>query len=59
MSYRKYKKQKEKEYRKYLKGENPEEIIWNSAEIHYINEQNAYILIYNSNNVEVAGIIKF
>ena len=59
MSYRKYKKQQQKEYRKYLKGENPSEINWTSAEIHYIEEQNARILVYNSNNVEIAGIIKF
>lgn len=59
MSYRKYQKQKQKEYRKYLKGENPSEVNWVSAEIHYIEEQNARILIYNSNNVEIAGIIKF
>lgn len=59
MSYRKYQKQQQKEYRKYLKGENPEEINWSSAEIHYIEEENARILIYNSNNIELAGIIKF
>lgn len=59
MSYRRYQKEKQKEYRKYLKGENPEEINWTSAEIHYIDEQNAYILIYNSNNLEIAGVIKF
>ncbi len=59
MSYNKYKKQQIKEYRKYLKGGNPAEINWSSAEIHYIDEQNAYILIYNSNNIEISGIIKF
>jgi len=59
MSYGKYKRQQQKEYRKYLKGENPAEINWTTAEIHYIDEQNAYILIYNSNNLEIAGIIKF
>ena len=59
MSYGKYKRQQQKEYRKYLKGENPKEINWTRAEIHYIDEQNAYILIYNSNNLEIAGIIKF
>ena len=59
MSYRKYKKQQQKEYRKYLKGENPADINWTTAEIHYIEEQNARILVYNSNNVEIAGIIKF
>ena len=59
MSYKKYQKQQQKEYRKYLKGENPSEINWSEAKIHYIEEQNAYILIYNSNNIEIAGIIKF
>jgi len=59
MSYARYKRQKQKEYRKYLKGENPNEINWTTSEIHYIDEQNAYILIYNSNNIEVVGIIKF
>ena len=28
MSYRRYLKEQEKEYRKYLDGENPKEIVW-------------------------------
>lgn len=59
MSYRRYQRQQQKEYRKYLKGENPKDVNWSSAEIHYIEEENAQILIYNSNNIELAGIIKF
>jgi len=59
MSYKRYQKQQMKEYRKYLKGENPNEINWTEAQIHYIDEQNAYVLIYTSNNIELTGIIKF
>ena len=59
MSQRAYKKQQEKEYRKYLKGENPNEIEFREAKIHYINEEKGRILIYNSNNIELVGIIKF
>lgn len=59
MSQRAFKKQQEKEYRKYLKGENPNEIEFREAKIHYINEEKGRILIYNSNNIELVGIIKF
>lgn len=59
MSYRRYLKEQEKEYRKYLDGENPNEIEWENVEIHYINEENAYLLIYSTNRIELSGVIKF
>lgn len=59
MSYKKYQRKRQKEYRKYLSGENPDNFIFKSAKIHYLNEQNAYIIIYNFNNVELSGMIKF
>ena len=58
MSQRAYKKYKEKEYRKYLKGINPEEFEYKSAEIHYIQEKNAWLIIYKTNNLELSGVIK-
>ena len=59
MSQRAYKKYKEKEYRKYLKGINPAEYEYKSVEIQYIQEQSAWIIIYKTDNFELAGIIKF
>lgn len=59
MSQKKYKKWQEKEYRKYLKGENPSEIDWKEVEIYKSNEKNEYIIIYNSNNIQLVGVIKF
>ena len=59
MSYKKYQKQTEKEYRKYLKGENPNEIEWSEAHIEYIKEQDSYVIIYNTNLLELMGVIKF
>lgn len=58
MSERKYKRLKEKEYRKYLNGENPQEIEWNEVNI-YKHEENSWIIIYNSNNIQLSGLIKF
>lgn len=58
MSQRAYKKYQEKEYRKYLKGLNPEEYEYKSAEIQYIQEQQAWLIIYKTNNVELSGVIK-
>lgn len=59
MSLGKYKKLKEKEYRKYLKGENPEEFVLETAEVKYIPQENAYLLIYTSKNIELLGLIRF
>ncbi len=59
MSERAYKKYKEKEYRKYLKGINPEEYDYKTVEIQYIQEQNAWLIIYKASNLELSGIIKF
>ncbi len=58
MSDARYKKQLQKESRKYFKGENPAEVDWKEAEIIYFPEKNAYLIIYNSNNIELSGVIK-
>ena len=59
MSHRRYLKEQEKEKRKYFKGENPQEVDYKTAQIHYINEQKSYVIIYNSKNIELTGVIKF
>ncbi len=59
MSQRKYLKEKQKEYRKYLNGENPENIEIKTAQIQRLDEENSYILIYNTGNLEISGIIRF
>ena len=59
MSAKAYKKWQQKEYRKYLKGENPSEVEYKDAQIHYLDELGVWLLIYNSNNTEFNGIIKF
>ncbi len=59
MSASRYQKKLEKEKRKYFKGLNPDEIDYKTAQIRYIKEQNAWLIIYNSNIVELLGIIKF
>ncbi len=58
MSYRKFLNQQQKEKQKYMKGENPAHVDFKEASIEYIKEQNAYILIYRSNNIELTGVIK-
>ncbi|MBQ9150017.1 hypothetical protein IJX73_03705 [bacterium] len=59
MSAKKYAREQEKKYRKYLKGENPEEIEWSEVNIYRLKEKNSWIIIYNSNNLELSGLIKF
>ncbi len=59
MSYSKFKRKQEKEYRKYFKGENPVELEWREAEIIYIDEQKAWLILYNFNNIRLIGLIKF
>lgn len=59
MSASRYKRQQEKEYRKFLKGENPAEIEWSEVQISYSRDDEAWLIIYNSNNIELCGMIKF
>ena len=59
MSQRAYKRKLEKERRKYFKGINPNEYEYNCVEIEYIKEKNAYVIRYQSDNLELIGIIKF
>ena len=59
MSARAYKKAQEKEQRKYAKGENPADIDYKKVEIHYAEEKKEWDLIYNSNIVQLVGVIKF
>ena len=59
MSWKKYQKEQEKQMRKYMNGENPDNIEWNDVEIYQDRENEAYLIIYNSNIVQLTGIIKF
>jgi hypothetical protein len=59
MSYSKYIKKQQKEYRKYLDGQNPKEIELKTVQIQQLDEANSYILIYNTGNIEMSGIIRF
>lgn len=59
MSYSKFKRKQQKEYRKYLKGENPAEVEWKEAQILYIEEQKSWVIVYNFNNISLVGVIKF
>lgn len=58
MSYKKYQRYMEKEQRKYFRGLNPDEIDYKNVQIHYIEEENAAVIIYNTNNIELTGMIK-
>ena len=59
MSAKKYAKEQEKKYRKYMNGENPDEIEWSEVNIYKTKEQNSWIIIYNSKNIQLSGVIKF
>ena len=59
MSWKKYQKQQEKEYRKYLDGENPNNVDFKTAQLLRLDDDNSFLLIYNTGSVEVSGIIKF
>ncbi len=58
MSYRAYQRFMEKKQREYFRGLNPDEIDYKNVQIHYIEEEKAYIIIYNTNNIELSGMIK-
>ncbi|MBR5303383.1 MAG: hypothetical protein IKU37_00980 [Candidatus Gastranaerophilales bacterium] len=59
MSAKKYAREKEKEYRKYMNGLNPDNVEWNEANIYKLKEKNSWIIIYNSNIIQLSGVIKF
>lgn len=59
MSQRAYQRKLKKEQKKYAKGLTPEQIDYKEAKIQYIADKNAYIIIYNNDNIELTGIIKF
>lgn len=59
MSAKKYARMQEKKQRKYMNGENPEEIVWSEVKIFKNNNSNTWLIIYNSNNIELLGVIKF
>ena len=59
MSYSKFLKEQEKEKQKYIMGINPNNMDYKEAQIRYIDEDKSYLLIYNHNNIELTGIIKF
>ena len=59
MSARKLAKEQEKKYRKYMNGINPEEIDWKEVAIYKLAENNSWIIVYNANNIQLSGAIKF
>lgn len=59
MSVRKFAKQQEKEYRKYMDGKNPDDVEWSEVNIYKLKENNSWIIIYNSNIIQLSGVIKF
>ena len=59
MSAKKYAREQEKEYRKYLNGENPDDVDWSEVEMYKMQELNSWMIIYNSNNIQLCGVIKF
>lgn len=58
MSAKKYAREQEKEYRKYLNGENPDDVDWSEVEMYKMQELNSWMIIYNSNNIQLCGVIK-
>ncbi|MBR2069090.1 MAG: hypothetical protein IJ877_04925 [Candidatus Gastranaerophilales bacterium] len=59
MSQWAYKRHLQKEYRKYLNGINPDEYEYTEVEISYVQENNAWVILYKTNNLELTGMIKF
>lgn len=59
MSAKKYQREQEKKYRKYMNGENPDEIEWSEANIYKGKSSNNWLIVYNSNNIQLCGLIKF
>ena len=59
MSAKKFAREQEKEYRKYMNGQNPQDVDWKEAKIYKTDEKNSWIIIYNSNNIQLSGVIKF
>lgn len=59
MSYRKFLREQEKNFEKSKKGELLENVDYKEVQINYIEDKKAYIIIYNANNVELTGMIKF
>ena len=58
MSAKKFQREQEKKYRKYINGQNPDEIEWSEVNI-YKHKENSWLVIYNSNNIQLSGLIKF
>ena len=56
---RKEAKKAKKEAYKYRKGENPKELDWSEVQIYKTNKKNTWLIIYNTNNIQLSGIIKF
>ena len=59
MSAKKYANEQEKNKRKYMNGLNPDEIQWSEVEIYHLKEKNSWMIVYNSNNIQLSGVIKF
>lgn len=59
MSAKKYAHEQEKEYRKYLNGQNPSDVDYSEVEIFKMQELNSWMIIYNARNIQLCGVIKF
>ena len=59
MSAAALRRQQQKELKKYHKGINPENIDYKTVEMEYIEGTNSYVIIYNANNIELFGMLKF
>ncbi len=59
MSAKKYAREQEKEYRKYMNGKNPDDVDWSEVEIYKTQEFNSWMIVYNSKNIQLLGVIKF
>ena len=59
MSQSAYLKKLKKEQKKYMKGENPNTVDYSEADIEYIREENAWVVLYRNSMFDLYGMIKF
>ena len=59
MSQAAYMRKLKKEQKKYMKGENPNTVDYSEAEIEYIKEKDAWVIMYRNSMVDLYGMIKF
>ena len=59
MSQSAYNRKLRKEQKKYMKGENPNTVDYSEADIEYIREKDAWVIMYKNPTVTLYGMIKF